>query len=61
LERDTQAVGVGFALGKAPAEIGDLEPLLSDGGVLGGHLGPMSALGRTAVLGLHLVGDAGGL
>ena len=51
LERDTEAVGVSFALGQAPAEIGDLVPLLGDGGVLGGQLGPMSALGRAAVLG----------
>ena len=57
-----EAIGVSFALGKTPAEIGNLVPLLGDGGVFGRQLGPMSALGRAAVLGeLHLVGDAGGL
>jgi len=61
LERGTEPLGFGLSLGKPTAEVFDLVPLLGDGGVLGGKLGPVGALSRAAVLGeLHFVSNAGG-
>jgi hypothetical protein len=62
LERRTEPLGFDLSLGEPTAEVFDLVPKLGDGGVLGRNLGPVSALGRAAVLGqLHLVGDTGRL